>query len=58
MIDLNLVAGRLNIRLTWNRKAEPAQPSAPVNAGYPMRISAPLGFGRRTVRTDHEGASS
>lgn len=56
MIDLSLTAGRLRIQITWKRPASPqaTTPSPPVNTGYPMRVSTPTGFGRRTVRTDHE----
>lgn len=58
VIDLRFTAGRFRIHLTWNRKAESAQPSAPVSTNYPMRVSAPFGFRRHTVRTEHEGVSS
>ena len=48
MIDLSLVAGRLNIRITWGQKT--TTPSAPQNAGYPMRVGGPVGFARRATR--------
>ena len=50
MIDLSLTVGRLTFRLAWKPTAP--KPPVPQSTPYPMRVSAPLGFGRRTIRGD------
>mgnify|MGYP001574548351 CR=1 FL=1 len=51
-MELQLITARWTIRIARNK---PAKPSPPAATQYPMRVSTPLGFGRRTIRGDTNG---